>query len=225
MCFSATASFGAAAFLGVSGTIALFRTKNTSQLMFASIPFLFSIQQLTEGVLWTALMNDPDGYVQYFSTYIFLFFAQVLWTSWIPLSFFFMEQDRKRKWYLHILAVIGIITALLLGSRLIFLGATASIGEHHIFYDIYSPSVLTFTVSLLYGICTIGPCFISSRKHAKLLGVLLAGSLLITEFFYRVYLISAWCFFAAFISLLIVYMVISVNKAHAHHRLPSGKTL
>ena len=61
MCFSASASFGASALLGVIGTVAVVKAKTTSQRLFAVIPFIFSIQQLTEGLLWVAI-KQPDSY-------------------------------------------------------------------------------------------------------------------------------------------------------------------
>lgn len=46
MCFSASASFGAASIIN---------THHTSQLLFASIPFIFGVQQIAEGVLFMDL--------------------------------------------------------------------------------------------------------------------------------------------------------------------------
>jgi hypothetical protein len=225
MCFSSTASFSAAAFLGLSGAVALHRTKHTSHLMFASIPFLFSIQQVAEGVLWTALINDPGDYIQKFSMYVFLFFAQVVWTTWIPLSFFFMEKDRKRRKILHGLSVLGIFASLILCSRLVFLNVSASISDHHIFYAIYSPRALIFINSFLYLVCTIGPCFISSVKRSKLLGTLLMASLIVSELFYELYVISVWCFFAAILSTMIVYMAVAMQEESLRSKLPGEKVL
>ena len=55
MCFSATASFGASAVLGTLGVITVAKAKTKPQKFFGTIPLLFSIQQLTEGLLWVSL--------------------------------------------------------------------------------------------------------------------------------------------------------------------------
>ena len=52
MCFSANASFGAGVFLTSIGVIATKNISNKKQILFASIPILFGIQQITEGFLW-----------------------------------------------------------------------------------------------------------------------------------------------------------------------------
>jgi heme A synthase len=79
MCFSATASFSAAAVLGTVGVVALNKVKSKDQLMFASIPLLFGIQQAIEGLVWVSLTHSSDVFLRQFFTYGFLFFAQVLW--------------------------------------------------------------------------------------------------------------------------------------------------
>ena len=57
MCFSATASFGASAVLGAIGIIAVAKAKTKPQRLFATIPLIFAVQQLTEGLLWLSLKN------------------------------------------------------------------------------------------------------------------------------------------------------------------------
>ena len=51
MCFSATASFSAGAFLLGLGTLTLKSARRPRELPFAAIPLLFAIQQLSEGVI------------------------------------------------------------------------------------------------------------------------------------------------------------------------------
>ena len=49
MCFSATASFSAGIILTVIGVASIKKAHHKSQLLFASIPFVFGIQQFAEG--------------------------------------------------------------------------------------------------------------------------------------------------------------------------------
>jgi hypothetical protein len=55
MCFSASASFGASLVLSVIGVATIKNTRHREQLPFASIPFVFAVQQFSEGVLWLTL--------------------------------------------------------------------------------------------------------------------------------------------------------------------------
>ena len=58
MCFSATASFSAGTVLLGLGTLALKSADRPRELMFAAIPLLFAIQQLTKGVIWLTFRYD-----------------------------------------------------------------------------------------------------------------------------------------------------------------------
>lgn len=78
MCFSATASFGAGVVLTVIGVASIKKTHHPTQLLFASIPFIFGVQQIAEGILWLTLPNPDYVSTQKIFTHIFLFFAQIL---------------------------------------------------------------------------------------------------------------------------------------------------
>lgn len=62
MCFSASASFGVAS---------IKKTHHPSQLLFASIPFIFGVQQIAEGLLWLTLSNPDYLNIQRIFTHIF----------------------------------------------------------------------------------------------------------------------------------------------------------
>ena len=97
MCFSSTASFAAAAVLAAAGAVSLRKVQEPKQLIFASIPLLFSIQQLSEGFLWLALTNPVYAGMEKSSTLIFLVFAQILWPFHVPLAVFLLEKTGWRK--------------------------------------------------------------------------------------------------------------------------------
>ena len=86
MCFSATASFTAAAVLALTGVISVASAPKKRWLLFALIPFLFSLQQFFEGVIWI----NGGG-----SGNFFLFFAFVIWPIWIPVSLLLIEKKER----------------------------------------------------------------------------------------------------------------------------------
>ena len=57
MCFSANASFGAGVVLTIIGVAAIKKVQHPSQILFASIPLLFAVQQISEGILWITLLR------------------------------------------------------------------------------------------------------------------------------------------------------------------------
>ena len=65
MCFSATASFTAAAIVGSIGAVTLWkaaRLRDRALLPIAAFPVLFALQQTVEGLLWLELARTaPSG--------------------------------------------------------------------------------------------------------------------------------------------------------------------
>ena len=57
MCFSAEASFGASAILLTIGVISLNKSVNVPQKVLSCIPFIFGVQQFSEGILWLSLYH------------------------------------------------------------------------------------------------------------------------------------------------------------------------
>ena len=78
--------------------------------------------------------------------------------------------------------------------------------EHHIVYD-YNPlikSLKRLSVAI-YMIVTLVPLFLSSLRIVKMLGILLFVSAAISYAFYTEAFVSVWCFFAALISVYLIY--------------------
>ncbi len=221
MCFSSEASFTASAILGVGGVIALSKSKPGNQCMFAAIPLLFSIQQLFEGFLWKAIHHNDIAEQKLYAT-IFLFFAQVVWPIWLPLSVFKAENDAKRKKILRYVLIAGITTSLILGLRMLFSEIRWDEYEQHIRYEIKSPQWINISTSILYFIAVIFPGFISTVKGLKVIAIILLTSLIVSVFFFHDYLISIWCYFAAVISIIIIIIVVKRSHGHKNDKILPG---
>ena len=85
MCFSATASFSAGAFLLGLGTITLKSARLPRELPFAAIPLLFAIQQLSEGVIWLTFRHGAPQ-LNVVMTYVYSFFSHVLGPVYVPVA-------------------------------------------------------------------------------------------------------------------------------------------
>jgi len=57
MCFSPEASFAGGVIISTIGIATILKVHKPSQIVFASIPIFFGIQQIVEGVLWLVLPN------------------------------------------------------------------------------------------------------------------------------------------------------------------------
>jgi len=209
MCFSAEASFIAGSVLTVIGVATIKKTNQKRQLWFASIPLVFGVQQIAEGILWLTL-PDPDQIIaQRVATYLFIFFAQIIWPFIVPFGVLMLDKKSDRKLIQKILAGVGILVSGALTYFLIFFNMEASILGHHIAYKNDYPTTIYKYGAILYALATILSLFFSNVKRMWLLGVFIATSYAITLFFYENHVLSVWCFFSSLIS---VYIYILVRR-------------
>ena len=213
MCFSTSASFGAGIVLSVIGVASIKKAGTRSQVAFASIPLIFAVQQITEGFLWLAL-SDPDfAFLQWPTTYIFLFFAQIVWPFWVPFSILKLEKEPGRKKIGRVLMITGAIVSSYLAYCLLSFHVEAKIIGMHISYKQDYPVALGQYGGLLYVIATIAPPFLSSIKRMWTLGTAILISYIITTIFYTDYIVSVWCFFASIISIALLAILFEMKKS------------
>jgi hypothetical protein len=206
MCFSAGASFTGGVFISFIGIVAIREVHKPSQLVFASIPLFFGIQQ-----------------IQKTATYFFLILAQVLWPTIIPLSVLLMEENKKRKRILRILLGLGLSLSSYYSFCLLSFNVTPQIMGYHIHYNTGFPDSLAMAAFIVYMVVTITPLFVSGIKRTHLLGILMFLSCLITAIFFTQYLISVWCFFAALISGVIFWILRDSKKEFIFRNLSLQK--
>ena len=221
MCFSAGASFGAAAVLSIVGAVTVIKVKTIPQGLFAAIPFIFSIQQVAEGILWLSFNND-DIPGRSFFTYVFLVFAIMFWPIWIPLTTGLLEKDVTRKKILTMILIAGIIVSAGFGCIILFYPLEAVATHQHIQYKLDLPPAinnLMWLFNILYCTTTIIPTFISSIKRMKLLGTVFIAAYLVSIYFYNGAVLSVWCYFAALLSIVILWIVSEFQSRDAKQKL------
>src|SRR4051812_13147721 len=109
MCFSAEASFAAAAVIlpaGVYCTRAALR-KRPACLPLAITPLVFSLQQIAEGLVWVGLARGDAPLVRA-AALAFLAFALGFWPFWVPLSALFLEDRSWGRRFLGAAALLGL---------------------------------------------------------------------------------------------------------------------
>jgi hypothetical protein len=194
MCFSAEASFGASAVLGVIGVVAVAKARTTPQRLFAAIPLLFAVQQLAEGMLWLSLKDPGLEPWQHLFTYTFLVFAMMVWPVWIPLTICLLEKEEKRKKITDILLSIGGIVFVGIGCVLWLYRVKVIPAHHHLHYEFDFPAKSTTVIvifSFLYFGATVITPIVSSIKRMKWLGI---------------------CFGAAILSFVVLWILASLPK-------------
>lgn len=212
MCFSAGASFTGAAIITAVGAATVYRTPSGPKKLFSAVPLIFGIQQTSEGVIWSILENGGSDQVLNMATIMFLIAALLIWPVMMPLSIWKMEEDPSRKKWILPFLIAGITIAVYYLVCMILIKSTAVIEGNHIRYAGQFPKVLMIPVFVIYVFATITPLFISSVKRVRPMGVLMLLSVVVSGIFYKVFVTSVWCFFAALISIVIYWILEEERK-------------
>lgn len=157
---------------------------------------LFALQQFVEGLIWLSLQSRPEYTLPL--TYIFLFFALLLWPIYVPVMAMIMEPQKIRRRVLLVLSIVGAVIGILFYASFFIKPEAARVVNQCIYYS--NPAPYPILLSYLYVLVTVGSGIISSRPILKLFCLLILIFSLITWLVYTVNFISVWCFFAAIIS-------------------------
>lgn len=209
MCFSAPASFAAAAIAGGIGVASLWtaaRRCDPALLPIATFPVLFAAQQLVEGLLWLDLAQPEPGSCRPVLVHAFLGYAEIFWPVFAPLAALVIEPERWRRRLILICLAVGMALSTYLLIKMIGDPYSASAATGHIVYrnnatylkGIEFPYVLATTISLL----------LSSHRTIQLLAGIILGGFAVAYWSYYQSYISVWCFFAA-VSSVLVYLFVS----------------
>jgi hypothetical protein len=214
MCFSASVSYSSSVVLVATG---LYAVRQSGRLtapywMWAAVPVLFGIQQAFEGRVWQLLgAGDSLAAVPYAQG--FHFFSHFLWLWWFGLSAYFVEPGKFRKRIIGACTLFGVFAGTLVYAVILSHPEwmLVSVREHSVVYKFsvpYRDSIhLPITPAGLYALTVLVPLFFSSHKHVKIFGGLVVLSSLLASEIYGYAYVSVWCFFAALLSLYLVYMI------------------
>ncbi len=209
MCFSAQASFAAAAVLGAVGAAALTQKPGRAHLAFTLIPLVFAAHQTVEGLIWLAQdagRGPPQALI-----FAYLFIAQVFWPTYAPFCVLIMERGRWRRLALAALLAIGLFVSVALGSILTQHEYSVQVVNHSLRYD--TGGWLGIHMIGLYMLAVVTPFLISRHRYVAAFGgaVLIGAGVTALAFHYAS--ASVWCFFAALSSVLIFVHV----RSRARH--------
>jgi hypothetical protein len=219
MCFSATASFSASVVIGTAAVVIIRSCKTREERYLGVVPLLFALQQLSEGFVWLSMDDDLPFYpLQHVSALCFLFFAWVVWPVLIPLAFYKLEPDPVRKRYCKWLIYVGAVSAAYAIFNMIAKYPVPDKATFHIIYKVkklYHHDLLFIPHQTVYVLATVLPMFLSSLKGAKLLAVVNFIALVVCFWLFQYALPSTWCFFAAFLSCIIYWIIRNKDRQRA----------
>jgi hypothetical protein len=204
MCFSATASFTAAGALGVIGAYSLRHAKAPRTVMFRAIPLVFAAHQFVEGLMWRAWASRTSPRVESWLVHVWMLVALAVWPAWMPIACALMERNSRRRGFMLALSVLGTGFGAYVLRHAIVQGAWSCVQNGHFFYSVHFTRPMEPIVHSLYAICTITPLLLSTSPGTKRLAVALAVSGIAAVLIYKTSAISVWCFFAAWLSVIVV---------------------
>ncbi|HXC96476.1 MAG TPA: DUF6629 family protein [Edaphobacter sp.] len=202
MCFSAAANFVGSGVLGTIGVATLIRVKHKRELLFASLPTLFAIHQLTEGFVWLGLDGVMSAAVTHNMGAAFVLYAQGLLPFLIPLSVLLFEPDRKSRQRMIPFLAVGTGTTLYILWALIAYPLHIFVKNNSIVY--INDGTNNTLVAVLYVIATCGSLFFSKVRDMVIFGAANLVILLIVMAVKRYAFTSLWCAYAAVASVIIL---------------------
>ena len=143
----------------------------------------------------------------------FHFFSHFLWLWWFGLGAYFVEPGKIRKRIIGACTLFGVFAGTLVYAVILSHPEwmLVSVREHSVVYKFsvpYRDSIhLPVTPAGLYALTVLVPLFFSSHRHIKIFGGLVVLSSLLASEIYGYAYVSVWCFFAALLSLYLVYMI------------------
>lgn len=223
MCFSASASFTAAAVLmplGLYSAHIARRTQQRDYVPLALTPFFFGLQQFVEGLEWTAIDNGKVEPLTTLAAQGFLFFAYCFWMIWIPWSAWSISRStdgrglqNRLRWVAILATVIGI------GFYLPVLFNPPAVqpavhGTGRLLYDVSTlKSILHNFVNtepvgeLIYWGFIVIPLLAVRDNAVKLFGALIFVSIFLTWLTYSATFNSVWCFYCAVLSIMVLWII------------------
>ena len=217
MCFSATASFSAGAFLLGLGTLTLKSARRPRELAFAAISMLFAIQQLSEGVIWLTFRYEAP-LLNTVMTHVYSFFSHVLWPVYVPVAVLLIESPGWRRQALLVFVAAGVAVGAYLLYFLVTLPIVSRPVGQHIEY--VSPHFFAAAAITLYLMSTTLSQFLSTHRSVKVFGGLALVSFAAAYYFYATWFISVWCFFAALMSAVVYFHLYCAGPSVAE---PEGR--
>lgn len=203
MCFSAEASFASGLVVGTIGVATLPKIRHVSEIPLGTLPLLFAVHQIEEGMVWLFLEGRISPEVGHWFIWLYILFAHAFLLALSPWSIWLVEPDKKRRRLLVPLLVLGTCLCAYALWKLSGGQIFAQIRKYGIEYE--DPVTGLWWFAILYVTITCAPPFLSSYPWMIAFGVACLAGLIGTALFKAMYLTSMWCAFTALVSMLVYF--------------------
>ena len=185
---------------------ALREVRCRKEVLLASYPVLFAVQQFAEGLVWLSLDDASRPGLTSAAAGVYLFFSHVFWPVMFPLTVLALEGDaRRRRLVARLFLPLGIALSGYLFACIHLGGGVSAVLAvcGHVDYQLLIPGVTAAKV--VYGVVVLGSFGVASDRRLALFGALIGLALALSFLIAEAAIISVWCFFAALLSLYLLW--------------------
>ena len=218
MCFSAEADFVSGAVIGAIGVMTLTKVEKPRELALGVLPLAFATHQIVEGFVWRSLSDPVPHPGNGVAVYLYVVFAWVILPILAPLAILLVERDDRRRLAMWVFVALGAVSALYLLGAVLNNDISAHIAEHTIQYG--GAGRYADPITALYVIATCGAPLVSSHRRIRWFGIANLFAVTAIAAIQAEGLTSAWCAWAAVVSVLIYMQFVSWRRAE--HEMSLG---
>lgn len=210
MCFSAEASFVAAAAVGSVGVVGLRAVRQPRDLVLGTLPVAFAAHQAIEGLTWRAL--DAGAVIcQGPSVTAWVIFAWALVPVWLALGVMLCEPDPDRRRAMGWFVAAGLVTAPVWLWQALSPDVFAQVTASHVEYPLPEPDVGWLIP--VYLLVALVPPLLSTQMWLTRMGLAGVASAVLVLAVSTYTWPSLWCFCAALLSVLVVAHLRAVSPS------------
>jgi hypothetical protein len=196
-------NFTLAGGLFVIAMMTLNKVSTPREVVFASLPLLFSLHQFTQGFVWLGMYGLIGERPLQLAEGIFVFYAQGLLQFLVPLSLWLIEPAGIRRKLIGALMVTGAVLMVYTLYGLAVEPTSVYVKDNVLVY------VNAWThkewVALIYVLTTCGSLLLSRSIAIQLFGFLNLLGLTLVHLFVPYGFTSLWCLYAAAVSVLLYF--------------------
>jgi len=204
--YFAILNFALAGVIGIVGILTLKKVSLPNEVVFASLPLLFGLHQLTEGFVWLGVEGEIAHRALQMAETAFIYYAQGVLPFLVPLAIWLIEKNGFKRQLLAILTLLGFGLMLYTLYGLATLPSNVKVIHNTLYYS--NPWTANFYDAAIYVLTTCGALMLSSSISIQLFGFLNLIGLSLIALLLPYGFTSVWCLYAAAISgLLYFYFV------------------
>jgi hypothetical protein len=191
--------------------------RHVREVLFASLPLLFALHQLTEAVVWARY--DGHAISQSWwqaAVWVYVGFAMVVLPTLFPLSVLLLEPQDARLRVAPFVA-LGVVMSLVFAVEIF--SAPATVVEHPHALEYATGLSNGRLLSLGYVTAVIGPALLSGYRSIVVFGLINLVGLLVVAVVYVEAFASLWCVYAALTSALVMVHMIRRRRLPDSDRL------